>query len=129
MFKKLGLAMVVVLFIISPVTATPKEISTISVDDTVWGGTATALVVASEPAKNATVNYVFAQCWSEVDGEYLFAAFYGITDNSSTLGPFVTGSTWTQPEPADCEASVGYFTRQGFGRWVEAGQTLFNVSI
>jgi hypothetical protein len=128
MLRKLILVMVIILFLMLFVNlaSAARYEGSISVADTVWGGTTTAIVDAPAPPRDATDNYVFAQCWA-LDGEYLYAAFFPIVDGTSVLGPFKTGSTWTTSESANCKATISFFRRDGFGKRVDLATTNFNV--
>ena len=71
--------------------------------------------------------YVFVQCYTpDFGGEYVYAAYFPVgADNSATIGPL--WSTLWNSGGAACRAQEGYFTRNGFGRWVVEAQTTFSV--
>jgi hypothetical protein len=90
----------------------------IVVPDAVYGDE----VVATATPGGSDV-YVFVQCYNP---EYVYAAYFLVDAGGyATLGP-LHASTWPN-SAARCTASEGYFTRDGFGKWVEYASTTFNV--
>lgn len=96
---------------------------TITVPDTVYGGTTTAIVSDDEVRPNSTGNYVFVQCYNP---SYVYAAYFIVDDGHAVIGPLAS-SLWTQGS-ASCLATEGYFTKNGFGKWVPIAQTAFMVN-
>ena len=81
---------------------------------------------------SATVNpggenvYVLVKCYTS-DGRFVYAAYFPVDANkNANIGPL--WSTLWSNSSAQCSAEEGYFTRNGFGKWVVAASTTFNVS-
>ncbi len=89
--------------------------------------------VAHGETTGATVNpggtdvYVFVQCYApDFGGEYVYAAYFPVSaDKTATIGPLAS-SLW-KSGGASCRAQEGYFTRNGFGKWVALAKTTFTV--
>jgi hypothetical protein len=96
---------------------------TISVGDAVWAGTTTATV--NPGGENV---YVFVQCYApDIGGKYVYARYFPVDENNhAAIGP-LWSTLWPQGD-ASCSAQEGYFTRNGFGKWVSLAATTFNVT-
>ena len=80
----------------------------------------------------ATVNpggtdvHVLVKCYTG-DGAFVYAAYFPVdANNSAQIGPL-----WSTPwsnSSATCPAEDGYYTRNGFGKWVVNASTTFAVS-
>lgn len=93
----------------------------ITVPDAVYGGMTTATV---NPGGADT--YVFVQCYAP-NGDYVYAAYFATdASNRAEIGP-LSSPLWLGGG-ASCKAQEGYFTRNGFGRWVSLATTTFNVT-
>jgi|GEM_PF-6379837 len=90
------------------------------VPDTTYGST---VVAAANPGGDDV--YVFTQCWLK-DGTYVFAAFYSVVDGQAVIGP-LRATTWSIAA-AGCTAQEGYFTRNGWGKWVVLAADTFEVA-
>lgn len=88
-----------------------------------YGGTTTATV---NPGGSDV--YVFVRCYTpDLDGAYVYAAYFPVSaDNTAAIGPLAS-SLWTSGG-ASCTAEEGYFTRNGFGRWVVLASDRFAVT-
>ena len=108
------------------------------VDDAAAAKPASGVVTVAEPVSHgetttATVNpggadvYVFVRCYTpDMDGAYVFAAYYPVgSDKRATIGP-LSSSKWTSGR-ASCIAEEGYFTRAGFGKWRVQASDRFSV--
>jgi hypothetical protein len=105
----------------SSVSAARRETGTITVAGPVSHGEMTTATV--NPGGDQV--YVFTQCYLS-DGKYVYAAYSPVgSDNTATIGP-LSSTLWTSGG-ANCTAKEGYFTRNGFGRWVTAASTSFTV--
>jgi hypothetical protein len=96
----------------------------ITVDGPVsYGGTTTATV-----NPGGTDVYVFVQCYApNMDGKYVYAAYSPVNSrNVASIGPLAS-ALWTSGG-ASCTAQEGYFTRNGFGKWVVSASTTFKVT-
>ena len=94
---------------------------TVSAGTVLHGGTAS---VAVSPAGEN--NHVFVQCYSpDINGKYVYAAYFSAKSSPVTVGP-LKSTLWPNSD-ADCTADLGYFTRDGFGRWVSFAKTSFEV--
>jgi len=95
----------------------------ISVPDAVYGGMTTATV-----NPGGTDIYVYVQCYApEFGGAYVYAAFFPAdASNQAQIGP-LWSTDWPQGN-ASCQAQEGYFTRNGFGKWVDVATTTFLVT-
>lgn len=95
----------------------------ISVDNGVWAGMTTATV---NPGGEDV--YVFVQCYApDFGGKYVYAAYSAVdANNHAAIGP-LTSTLWPQSD-ASCRAQEGYFTRNGFGKWVDLATTTFRVA-
>ena len=95
----------------------------ISVPDTVYAGTTTATV---NPGGEDV--YVFVQCYTpDFGGAYVYAAYFPVDgNNQAQVGP-LWSTKWLGGDAA-CQAQEGYFTRNGFGRWVDVATTTFRVT-
>ena len=92
----------------------------ITVGDAVYGGMTTATV---NPG-GANV-YVYVEC--STDGKLVYAAYFPVdSNNHADVGPL--WSTLWSNSAAQCSAQEGYFTRNGFGKWVVDATTTFAVS-
>ena len=94
----------------------------ITVSDAVYAGMTTATV---NPGGADT--YVFVQCYApDFNGAYVYAGVLpgGFDQPSSDRALWST--LWPQGD-ASCQAQEGYFTRNGFGRWVDLATTTFHV--
>lgn len=100
---------------------------------------ASGAITVAEPVSHggtttATVNpggadvYVFVRCYTpDLDGAYVYAAYFPVgADQTAVIGPLAS-SKWTRGA-ASCIAEEGYFTRNGFGRWVIEASDRFNVN-
>lgn len=105
----------------STVLAAPKPSGHLTVDEPVaYGGMTTA-----HANPGGTGVYVFSQCW-DANGMYVYAAYSAVAaDNIATVGP-MWSPVWSR-SGANCTAREGYFTRNGFGRWVTLAETSFTV--
>jgi hypothetical protein len=96
-------------------------------------------ITVAEPVSHgglttATVNpggadvYVFVRCYTpDLDGAYVYAAYFPVgADQTAVIGPLAS-SLWTSGG-ASCIAEEGYFTRNGFGRWVLQASDHFSVA-
>ncbi len=88
--------------------------------------------VAHGGSTTATVNpggtdvYVFVQCYA-ADGAYVYAAYSPVSaEKTASIGP-LTSPVWAGGG-ANCTAQEGYFTRNGFGKWVVSAATEFTVN-
>lgn len=115
----------------------PKNSSySISITDTTWNGYTAASVIGD--VNSVKDPNVFVQCYKPTfDGLYVYAAYFPVINGiAANIGPMMAdgrvyngGATlWGSPEAADCKASLGYITRDGFGKWVELTSTTFRVS-
>ncbi len=95
----------------------------ISVPDAVYGGSTVATV---NPGGDGV--YVFLQCYAPTfGGEYVHAKYFDVDANGqAAIGPLMS-RLWLSGE-ADCTAQEGYFTRNGFGKWVVVAATTFHVA-
>lgn len=95
----------------------------ITVADTEYAGMTTATV--NPGGENV---YVFVQCYTpDFGGEYVYAAYFPVdSNNQAQVGP-LWSTLWLVGD-ASCQAQEGYFTRNGFGRWVVAATTTFRVT-
>ena len=95
----------------------------ITVADAVYGGTTTATV---NPGGEDV--YVFVQCYApDFGGQYVYAAYFPVdAANKAEIGP-LWSTLWPGGDAA-CQAQEGYFTRNGFGKWVDAATTTFRVT-
>jgi hypothetical protein len=95
----------------------------ISVPDALYAGTTTATV-----NPGGTDVYVYVQCYTpDFGGDYVYAAFFPVdANNQAELGP-LWSTLWPQGS-ASCQAQEGYFTRNGFGKWVDVATTTFRVN-
>ncbi len=95
----------------------------ITVPDAEYAGMTTATV---NPGGADT--YVFVQCYApDVGGTYVYAAYFPVdANNRAAIGP-LWSTLWPQGD-ASCQAQEGYFTRNGFGRWVSEATTTFRVT-
>ncbi len=101
-------------------------------------GPATGVITVPNAAyagmTTATVNpggadtYVFVQCYApDFGGTYVYAAYFPVdANNQAVIGP-LSSTLWLQGD-ASCQAQEGYFTRNGFGRWVSEATTTFRVT-
>ena len=97
-----------------------RQTGHITVSDAVYGGMTTATV--NPGGENV---YVYVTC--RTDGKVVYAAFFPVDGNNhADIGPL--WSTLWSNSSAQCSAEEGYFTRNGFGKWVIAASTTFNVS-
>ena len=95
----------------------------ITVADAEHAGTTTATV--NPGGENV---YVFVQCYKpDFGGEYVFAAYYPADANNQALVGPLWSTLWLEGD-ASCQAQEGYFTRNGFGKWVVAATTTFRVT-
>jgi hypothetical protein len=99
--------------------ASPTE-SHLVVPDAVYGDT---VVATANPGGDDV--YVFAQCWL-LDGTYVYAAYFPVRDGQAAVGP-LAATTWANAD-ANCTAQEGYFTRNGFGKWVTLAGDTFDVA-
>jgi len=96
----------------------------ISVPNATYGGMTTATV---NPGTEGT--YVLVQCYApDFGGAYVYAAYFPVDSSSktATIGP-LSSTLWSRGD-ASCRAQEGYYTRNGFGRWVSLATTTFSVS-
>lgn len=95
----------------------------ITVPDAAYAGMTTATV---NPGGANT--YVFVQCYApDFGGTYVYAAYFPVdANNQAAIGP-LWSTLWPQGD-ASCRAQEGYFTRNGFGRWVSEATTTFSVT-
>ena len=96
----------------------------ISVPDATYGGMTTATV---NPGDADT--YVLVQCYApEFGGSYVYARYFPVDPNTkqASIGP-LSSTLWARGD-ASCRAQEGYYTRNGFGRWVVLAETTFRVS-
>ncbi len=95
----------------------------ITVPDALYAGMTTATV---NPGGANT--YVFVQCYApDFGGKYVYAAYFPVdSSNHAAVGP-LWSTLWPQGD-ASCKAQEGYFTKNGFGRWVSLATTTFHVS-
>ena len=100
-----------------------KVTGVITVPDAQYAGTTTATV-----NPGGADSYVFVQCYAPAfGGKYVYAVYFPVdSSNHATIGP-LRSTLWTQG-PASCKAQEGYFTRNGFGRWVSLASTTFRVT-
>ena len=96
----------------------------ISVPDATYGGTTTATVNPGDPN-----TYVLVQCYApDFGGSYVYAAYFPVdtATKQATIGP-LSSTLWARGA-ASCRAQEGYYTRNGFGRWVVLATTTFRVT-
>ena len=94
---------------------------TISAGTVMHGSTTTVAV-----SPTGTDNHVFIQCYSpDLTGTYVYAAYFPAKTSPVTIGP-LTATIWKNSDGA-CTADLGYFTRDGFGRWVSFAKASFSV--
>lgn len=100
-----------------------------------WNGTTTATIIGD--LSTVKEPKVYIECFKpSFDGQKIFAAFYDVVNGSATVGPFYADGRnsnggvplWGSPEKADCKATVGYVTRDGWGKWTALGSTTFVVN-
>jgi hypothetical protein len=92
----------------------------ISVADTAYADYTIAIVTPDEHQ-----DYVFVQCYTP-DGTYVYAAWFDVIGTEALIGP-LWATTWPAGR-ADCRATLGYFMRDGWGRWKPLAETGFNVT-
>lgn len=93
----------------------------ITASDATYGGFTTATVTS----QHGSDTYVFVQCYQS--GDYVYAAYFPVDENSeAVIGPLA--STLWPGGPADCLATEGWFTAQGFGAWKVIASTTFAVT-
>lgn len=94
----------------------------VSVPDAAYGSTVTA---TANPG-GADV-YVYVQCYTpDIDGKYVYAAFFPVVNGQATVGP-LAATTWPNSD-AGCTAQEGSFARDGWGKWNPVASTTFHVS-
>ena len=96
----------------------------ISVPNATYGGMTTATV---NPGGEDT--YVFVQCYApDLVVRTSTRAYFPVDSSSKTaaIGP-LSSTLWPEGD-ASCRAQEGYYTRNGFGRWVSLATTTFSVS-
>lgn len=95
----------------------------LSTATTPHGSTISAGVTTNSPYDNR----LFTQCYSPtMGGTYVYAAYSGIENGQSLIGP-LTSSLWPD-SGAECSVKLGYFTRDGFGKWVTLSSSSFKVT-
>lgn len=98
---------------------------TVVVPDGIYGETVEATITtAGTPPKNSTPLYVRALVFT--DGALVWGKFFPVEENAAQIGPF-KATTW-QEGPADGKAELGYFTRNGLGKWIILDTDEFSVS-
>ncbi len=64
---------------------------------------------------------------SASDGTLVWGGYFAVDSNSqASVGP-ISAPTWSNAS-ASCTAEEGYFTRDGFGKWVVLAGTTFKVT-
>lgn len=120
--KKILVSLFAVLMLATPALGARLS-GSVSVPDGTWSGMVTATVSVPELPKNSTPAYVFGQCY--VGDEYVWAKYHDVVGNSSEVGP-LDSRLWPNGD-AECVATLGYFTRNGFGKWVPLATDTFHV--
>jgi hypothetical protein len=115
------LAILALVVATSSVFAGPRVSGHLTVDQPVaYGG-----MTIAHANPGGTNVYVFSQCW-DAAGNYVYARYSAVNaDNTSAVGP-MSSDVWSGGG-ASCTAKEGYFTRNGFGRWVTLAETTFTV--
>ena len=95
----------------------------ITVADATWGGMTTATV---NPGGEDT--YVLVKCYApDFGGAFVYARYFEAdANNRAEIGP-LSSSLWPRGD-GSCTAEEGYYTRNGFGRWVVLASTTFKVA-
>jgi hypothetical protein len=93
----------------------------LTVPDATYGGSVTA---SANPGGSGV--YVLAKCFT-ADGALVWGGYFAVGSNQQAqIGPIGT-LKWTNSS-ASCTAEEGYFTRDGFGKWVVLAATTFKVN-